>query len=263
MTNPTIDLLLKRKSIRVYDDRIISGAEKEVIIQAAMRAPTAGNMMLYTIIEIEDQALKDQLAVTCDNQPFIARAPYVLLFAADYQRWYDYYFCSGAIQVADEAQILHRRPEEGDLLLACCDTLIAAETAVIAAEALGIGSCYIGDILEHYETHRDLFALPQYVLPVTLICFGYPTPEQAERKQPSRFAREYIVHKNSYRRLSPEELEEMMRPNNARFASHGPRADGIANTGQLNFFKKFNADFSIEMSRSVRAMLADWLKAND
>ena len=54
-----------------------------------MRAPTAGNLMLYSIIEIEDQALKDRLAVTCDDQPFIAKAPWVLVFVADFQKWMD------------------------------------------------------------------------------------------------------------------------------------------------------------------------------
>ena len=60
------------------------------------------------------------------------------------------------------------------LFLACCDALIAAQTAVIAAESLGIGTCYIGDIMENYEEHEELFGLPKYVFPIRLICFGYP-----------------------------------------------------------------------------------------
>ncbi len=77
---------------------------------------------------------------------------------------------------AEEAPM--RKPEEGDLFLACCDALIAAQTAVIAAESLGLGSCYIGDIMENYEVHRDLFKLPKYVFPICLVCFGYPTRQQ-------------------------------------------------------------------------------------
>ena len=46
-------------------------------------------MMLYSIIDITDQALKDRLAVTCDDQPFIAKAPWVLVFVADMQKWID------------------------------------------------------------------------------------------------------------------------------------------------------------------------------
>ena len=256
--NPTIDLLLKRKSVRVYEDRAVGEAEKDTILQAAMRAPTAGNMMLYSIIEVEDQALKDRLAVTCDNQPFIAKAPYLLLFLADYQRWYDYYLAGGVEELCRERGQVMRRPAEGDLLLACCDTLIAAHTAVVAADALGIGSCYIGDIIERYEIHQELFDLPQYVLPVTLICFGYPTPEQAARSQPARLGRQFVVHKNRYHRLNAGELEEMMRPRNEQLAASGNRKDGIQNAGQFNYFKKFSAEFSVEMSRSVHQMIRRW-----
>ena len=90
-------------------------SEKQAILQAAMRAPTAGNMMLYSIIDVENQALKDRLAVTCDDQPFIAKAPFVLLFVADYQRWYDYYLVCGVERLCLERDIPLRTPQEGDL----------------------------------------------------------------------------------------------------------------------------------------------------
>jgi FMN reductase (NADPH)/FMN reductase [NAD(P)H] len=261
--NPTIDLLLARKSVRAYANRPITAAEKETILQAAMRAPTAGNMMLYTIIEVEDPALKERLAVTCDDQPFIAAAPYLLLFLADYQRWYDAYLAAGVPAMCEERGVAMRRPEEGDLLLACCDTLIAAHSTVVAADALGIGSCYIGDIIERYEEHRQMFHLPQYVLPVTLVCFGYPTPEQAARPQTPRFPEEAVVHQNTYRRMAPEALEAMFQPRTVRLNANGPRADGIRNAPQFNYFKKFSAEFSVEMTRSVRAMLASWTAKPD
>jgi nitroreductase len=85
----TLDLIHQRRSIRSYQRRPIAQAQIDAIIGTAMRAPTAGNMMLYSIIEIGDQNLKERLAETCDHQPFIAKAPLVLLFVADYQRWND------------------------------------------------------------------------------------------------------------------------------------------------------------------------------
>jgi FMN reductase (NADPH)/FMN reductase [NAD(P)H] len=262
MNNSTIKLLLNRKSVRAYEPRVIADADKNLILQAALRAPTAGNMLLYTIIEVTDQAIKDQLAVTCDDQPFIARAPLVLLFAADYQRWYDYYLFSGVEQICQEQHVNIRTPQEGDLLLACCDTLIAAQTAVTAAEALGIGSCYIGDILERYEIHRDLFHLPRYVLPLALVCFGYPTPEQSSRKQPERFGSEFIIHQNTYQRLDQNALERMFQPRNNQLLAHGPRQDSIQNVGQFNYLKKFSAEFTTEMTRSVKVMLENWSDHN-
>jgi FMN reductase (NADPH)/FMN reductase [NAD(P)H] len=256
--NPTIEQLMQRRSVRSYSEREVSAADRETIINATLRAPTAGNMMLYSIIEIDDQVLKERLAETCDNQPFIARAPYLLLFAADYQRWYDYYLAAGVPGLCAERGLEMRKPGEGDLLLAMCDTLIAAQTAVIAAEALGISSCYIGDILEQYEVHRELLNLPPYVLPVTMICFGWPLAESAPSAQTPRFPVETILHKNSYRRLSPAGLTEMMRPRSERLVAVGPRKDGIENAGQFNYFRKFSAEFSVEMTRSAHAMIESW-----
>lgn len=73
--NETIELLMKRKSMRVFEDKPVPQDVKRQLLEASLRAATAGNMTLYTIIDVTDQALKDKLAVTCDNQPFIAAAP--------------------------------------------------------------------------------------------------------------------------------------------------------------------------------------------
>jgi nitroreductase len=73
--NETIQALLNRKSIREYEARPIEPEVKRDILAATLRAPTAGNMMLYSIIDVTDQVSKDALAESCDNQPFIATAP--------------------------------------------------------------------------------------------------------------------------------------------------------------------------------------------
>jgi FMN reductase (NADPH)/FMN reductase [NAD(P)H] len=112
--------------------------------------------------------------MTCDNQSFIARAPMVWIFLADYQRWSDYFHVSGVEEFCRQRNLAVQKPEESDLFLACCDALIAAQNAVIAAESLGIGSCYIGDIMEQYETHKEILDLPRYVFPICMLVFGYP-----------------------------------------------------------------------------------------
>src|SRR5512139_928770 len=119
--NATLKVIEKRRSLRMYAPTPLEPEEKEAILHAAMRAPTAGAMMLYTIIEVEDQALKDQLAETCDHQPFIATSPFVLLFLADYQRWVDLYAAAGCERRAAELGIETRPPAEGDLILALMD----------------------------------------------------------------------------------------------------------------------------------------------
>jgi FMN reductase (NADPH)/FMN reductase [NAD(P)H] len=249
--NETLQLIHKRRSIRAFQDKPVDRGAVDAIIQAAMRSPTAGNMMLYSIIEVEDQALKEKLAVACDNQPFIARSPLVLVFLADYQRWFDFFMASGIAEMCALRGEEVRLPGEGDLLLAATDAIIAAQTAAIAAESLGLGSCYIGDILENFEQIRELLDLPRYVLPATMLCLGYPRPQTASCTL--RFGQEYIHFKNRYHRLSDDELNGMFRD------SSRPRlVEGAANFGQDFYLRKFASDFSIEMTRSVRRMIESW-----
>jgi nitroreductase len=255
--NETLNVFERRRSTRAYLDQPLTQPEKDAILHAAFRAPTAGNMMLYTILEVQDQALKDRLAVTCDDQPFIARAPYVLLFLADYQRWFDYYALSGVRERCQELGLVYREPQAGDLLLACCDALFAAQNAVIAAESLGVGSCYIGDILENYEIHRELFGLPRYALPITLVCFGRPTLEHDHDSRVPRFAPEFIAQRDRYHRLSADELERMFAPSEGALPA-APLTPGALNAGQSQYLHKFIAEFSVEMSRSVGEMLKNW-----
>jgi nitroreductase len=258
--NETMELLLNRRSVRVYEDREVSEEVKEGLLAATLRAPTAGNLMLYSIIEVKEQAAKDTLVRTCDNQPFIAKAPLVLLFLADYQRWVDHFAVSGVEDLCQQEGRPVRTPEEGDLLLACCDALIAAQTAVIAAESLGLGSCYIGDIMENYEEHRALFDLPRYVFPICLLCFGYPTRQQRERALTRRLGQEYVVFADRYRRFGPAEFEEMYRDRQDEpVLGQSGGGKGVRTLAQQVYDRKFDSDFTREMSRSVRAMLQAWV----
>ena len=254
-----MEVLLKRKSIRAYEDREIEPDVKAEILKATLRAPTAGNMMLYSILDVTDQTMKDRLAVSCDNQPFIARAPMVWVFLADYQRWYDYFQTSGVPELCEQKDMSMMKPEAGDLFLACSDALIAAQNAVIAAESFGIGSCYIGDITEQYEVHKDLLDLPQYVFPICMLVFGYPTQQQKERTFTPRFDEKFIVFENQYRRLEKDEFTEMFAERQSRLPL-GLKKEGVTTVGQATYLRKFSGDFTVEMRRSVREWLKHWAK---
>jgi nitroreductase len=256
--NSTIKVLENRCSIRSYLDQELTDEEKETILNAAYRAPTAGNMMLYSIIEVESKQIKEKLVETCDNQPFIKKAPFVLIFLADYQRWFDYYQHCQVEDFCQQYGITYRFPQEGDLMIACSDALIAAQNAVIAAESMGIGSCYIGDIMEKHEVHREMFDLPPYVFPIAMVCFGYPA-NKPDQPRP-RFDGKFIRFKDRYHRLSPDELDEMFKEREALLFKNKPELNGAVNFGQFQYRRKFGAEFSQEMSRSVRAALARWLE---
>ena len=81
--NEVLCQLHERKSVRVYEDRPVEPEVKRAILEAAIQAPSAGNMALYTILDITDPEKKAALAKSCDDQPFIAKAPVVLTSRAD------------------------------------------------------------------------------------------------------------------------------------------------------------------------------------
>lgn len=249
------EILRQRVSLRRYAERPIKNEDITMIIEGAMRAPTAGNMMMYSMIIVSDQDLKQRLSETCDDQPFIAKAPLVIVFLADLQRWYDYYLDSGVADFCNEQGREFSGPDEAGLLSASCDAVIAAQNAVISAEALGIGSCYIGDIMENYEIHRELLDLPPYVFPISMLCFGY-YPEGNRPKPRERFDSKYIVSENKYQHLTEQDREAMFA---SRAKGFNPNNTwGAKNFGQWMYAKKTGADFSIEMARSVRAAMENW-----
>ena len=239
--NQVISQLKERKSVRVFTEKDIAPEEISAILEAAVNAPTAGNQQLYTIIHVTDPAIKEQLAESCDHQPFIAKAPLVLVFCADCRKWYHSFL---------EYSCEPRKPGVGDLMLSVSDANIAAQNAVVAAYSLGIGSCYIGDIMENAETQRKILSLPAYVFPAAMVVFGYPAPQQLERPKPPRCQMHHIVHENGYRDMDAQELKGML--------SVKAGARGFEEWIQAFCNRKYNSDFSREMTRSVKVFLDDF-----
>ncbi|MEZ3488206.1 MAG: nitroreductase family protein [Lachnospiraceae bacterium] len=240
--NEMIKALYQRKSVRVYTEEEISKENKESILNAALQAPSAGCQLLYTILDITDQDKKERLADLCDHQPFIAKAKMTLVFCADCRKWLAFY---------REAGLTPRKPGVGDLLIAVEDALIAAQNAVTAAESLGIGSCYIGDVMENAEDMKELLGLPEYVYPACMLVFGYPAKQQRERKKPERFRLADIVCENTYQDKTSDEIRSMF---------EGRTGDGSFEEWMEVFWKrKYESDFSNEMNRSMGVYLKEFL----
>lgn len=240
--NEIIEALYARKSMRVYTEEDISKEDKEMILNAAIQAPTAGCQILYTILDITDQGKKERLAELCDHQPFIAKAKLVLVFCADCRKWLSFY---------REAGLEPRRPGAGDLMLACEDAVIAAQNAVTAAESLGIGSCYIGDVMENAEDMKELLSLPTYVYPACMLVFGHPTDQQKQRRKPERFALSDIVCENVYQDKSGQKIRAMFEG----------KTSGMSYDEWMEAFwkRKYESEFSNEMNRSMEEYLKEYL----
>ena len=239
--NQIIQSLMDRKSVRSFTSQEIPENIVQEILEASAQAPTAGNQQLYTILRISDPEKKRRLSISCDNQPFIKEAKLVLVYCADCLKWY---------RAFEQAGCEPRKPGEGDLMLAVCDAVIAAQNAVVAAQSFGIGSCYIGDIMENVEEQREILGLPVYVFPVAMVVFGYPTEQQIERKKPQRVDMKYIVYTDEYHELTARELEDMFTVKIGR-QSYGAWLKAFCD-------RKYNSDFSRELTRSVREYLKDF-----
>ena len=239
--NETVRQLFERKSVRSFTgDPIPEEIVQEILLSACM-APTAGNQQLYTILRITDPLLLEKLAESCDHQPFIAEGKLVLVFCADCLKWYSAFLNAGCEP---------RHPGAGDLLLAVDDAVIAAQNAVVAAESYGIGSCYIGDIMENIETQREILNLPEYVFPAALLVFGYPTEQQKNRIKPERSELRYVVNENCYQRQDTEQLEAMLRVKT--------RNEDYDSWIKAFCKRKYNSGFSREMTRSVEKALEEF-----
>lgn len=245
MNNQVIQQLTNRKSTRAFEDKPISSDLKKQIIQASFEAPTAGNQQLYTILDITDKQLLETVSILCDNQPFIQTAQMCLIYLADCRRYMNVYHAAG---------INCRKPGPGDLLLSIADSCIAVQNAVVAAESLGIGSCYIGDVIENAEKMKEALHLPDYVVPACMLVFGYPKKEAQNRIKPNRFRQEALVFENTYQDRSKEDIIE-------DFTLRSNKDDYDFKKDITAFCtRKYESDFSKEMSRSADIYISPFQK---
>ncbi len=247
--NEVLELIENRQSLRNFNGPAVTDEEREAILHAAMRAPTAGNMMMYSIVQIRSKETLARLAETCDHQPFIAKADFGLLFLADMQKWHDYFVSVGLDQSYSQEDL---KPKASELYLGMNDAIIAAQTAVIAAESLGVGSCYIGDIVENKEIHQEMFSLPRWVFPAAFVVFG-KAPEGTTRPKTPRFDPKFVVFDEVYREVKQEAFPEMF----ARYADR--EKEWGESFGEKLFKRKIVSEFAQEMDRSVLAYWKEWI----
>lgn len=244
--NDTLRTIDNRRSTRVFLDKEISIEDKKIILESAINAPTAGNMLLYSIIDVVDQDKKDKLSVLCDNQPFIKNGKMVLVFVANSYKWYKVY---------NDLNNENLEPSLADFYLSMADAHIAAENAVIAAESLGIGSCYIGDIVENYEEMKKLLNLPKYINPICMLVFGYKKTTEIPNR-PKRFNLEDVVFTDKFVEKSGETfinkfsyLEDVEQQKNK-----------VSQLVNAIFKHKMKAEFFNEMNRSLGLTIDEYKK---
>ena len=195
--NATIQNLLSHRSIRHYQDKDISDEMLNNILTAASRGATTGNMQLYSIIVNKDKNIKQQLAPLHFNQPAVIEAPVVLTFCADFNRF---------IKWCDLRQAQHGFNNMQCYTWAVVDAVIAAQNAVIAAESMGLGTCYMGTVTYNVKPLCKLYQLPKHVVPVACVTIGYPA-EQPDLTD--RLPLKAVIHQERYHDYSDYDINDI------------------------------------------------------
>lgn len=158
------ELIEERHSIRAFGEQEVERAKLENILQAARRAPSAGNLQAYKVAVVRAPSVRRRLARAALDQDFVAQAPAVLVFLADA-------LASGV-----------KYGRRGETLYAVQDATIACAYAQLAACDAGLGSCWVGAF--HEEQVRAALGLEQHLRPVALLPLGYPAqvPEITPRR---------------------------------------------------------------------------------
>ncbi|MBV8044349.1 oxygen-insensitive NADPH nitroreductase [Pluralibacter sp.] len=187
---PTIDLLRSHRSIRHFTDKPITCAQREAIIASAQAASSSSFLQCSSIIRITDPALREQLVALSGGQKHVAQAAEFWVFCADFNRH---------LQICPEAQLGLAE----QLLLGVVDTAMMGQSAMAAAESLGLGGVFIGGIRNNIESVTGLLKLPVHVLPLFGLCLGWPADDPGVKP---RLPTSLVVHENQYQAVDAAEL---------------------------------------------------------
>lgn len=172
MTNPTLNLIRSHASIRKYKSDPLPVNLIETIISAAQQASSSSNLQTYSVVATTEPECREKLAEICSNQEHIRTAPLFLTWCADLARLQ---------QVSQMRNYIQNTEYLENFFIAAVDAAIAAQTAALAAESLGLGICYIGGIRNNPREVINLLGLPPLVFPVTGMTVGWPDCESIIR----------------------------------------------------------------------------------
>lgn len=155
MTVDFWQVLEGRQSVRSFNtEREVPSEIVTRLLEAAIRAPSAGNCQPWYFFVVRNQGTKRALAEAALNQWFLSEAPVVMVVCAEAER--------SAIRYGDR----------GRRLYSLQDTAAAIENLLLAAVASGLGACWVGAFDEE-EASRAL-DLPSHLRPVAIVPVGYP-----------------------------------------------------------------------------------------
>lgn len=183
-----LDSLRSHRSVRRFTEEPVSDEDLEAILSTAQRASTSSNLQSSSVIVVRDQEKKRTLAELCGRQRQIIDCPVFLAHCADLNR--ARLLCETAGYEFDSRFMEY-------FLLAVVDATIFAQTALAAAEAIGLGGCMIGGARNHPRQLGALLGLPKNVFVVFGMTLGHPLWEKVPPMK-SRLPLAALMHEESY-----------------------------------------------------------------
>lgn len=172
--NPAFSAIMNRTSCRAFADRLITEAQIDTLVRAAMAAPTARNQQPWQIVVVTDRDMLDSIAKECGNIKMAAEAPVAIVLCGDKK--------------------IAREKEAEEFWVQ--DISAASENLLLAAQSMGLGAvwCGIYPIPDRVKFISSLLELPADIIPLNVIPVGYPK----DKLQPKDKYDEDRVHYNTY-----------------------------------------------------------------
>lgn len=229
----------QRRTIRRYQEKDVTPALLNELMEIACRASTVGNMQTYSVVVTRDAAMKEKLSPAHFNQPMVKKAPVVLTFCVDLNRFSKWCEQRQAIPGYDNLQWF---------VTGAVDALLAAQTFCVTAEEKGLGICYLGTTTYNPNQIIDALQLPKLVFPITTITLGWPDelPEQVDR-----LPLEAILHQETYHDYSVEDIDRLYAykeslPENLKFIAENNK-ETLAQVFTDVRYKKADSEFFSEV----------------
>ena len=160
-TNDVVQLLQRHRSIRKFTKEPVSDEMATEVIRSGLAAATSSNLQGTTVIRVRNPETRAKIAEVAGGQAYIETAGAFFVWCADLHR----------SAVACE---MHGGTYSAGMTEHFLIATVDCANAVVAAESLGLGICYIGAIRNDPQVVADLLELPDHVYPVFGLCLGWP-----------------------------------------------------------------------------------------
>ncbi|MDE6273132.1 MAG: nitroreductase family protein [Muribaculaceae bacterium] len=242
--NLDLEYFTKRRSIRRFKSESVDPQLLDSILLEASKAPTCGNMQLYSVIVTRGESERRALASMHFNQP-ATKAPVMLTICADFNRFTRWCQLRNADAAYDNFL---------SFTSAFADAMILAQQITTIAELRGLGTCYLGTAIYNAPEISELLKLPELVMPVACLAIGWPDEEGTETE---RLPLRAFVHEEFYRDDSDEEILNLYKEKEEYEPNKGyVKENGKENLAQVFAEVRYPRGMNEEFSRK----LIEWLK---